>query len=201
MPCDVEPLQVAHPIRGVAHFAFHLGEALRREVDAPSVGELEQRQRPDDCGVEQEHARVAVLAHDPRVHAARMHAALACDAVGEAERLERGSAAHDRDRTIGPAAGEVLGHHVEGVRHNHCDRWQRTGLDRVGDLGHHPDVLLLDVEPALARKGVVTGGDDEDVFAIDLVESEAARLRCGGAAGARCMKSSARPCALPASRP
>ena len=52
-------------------------------------GELDERQRPDHRGVEQEHARVAVLADHPRVHAPRVHPALAGDGVGEPQRLER----------------------------------------------------------------------------------------------------------------
>ena len=39
---------------------------------------------------------------------------------------------------------------------------------------HHDDVLVEDVEPGLARRRVVAGGDDEDVFPVDLVEAAAA---------------------------
>ena len=73
-------LQVADLVRRVAHVALDRREPLGREVDAALRGELHERQRADDGGVEQEHARVAVLADDPRVHAARVHAALARDA-------------------------------------------------------------------------------------------------------------------------
>ena len=88
-------------------------KSIRREIDASLGRELHEWQRPDDGGVEQEHTRIAVLSDDPRMHTARVHAAIACDAVGEPERLERGAGAHHRHRPVVPPAGEVLGHHVD----------------------------------------------------------------------------------------
>ena len=46
----------------------------------------------------------------------------------------------------------------------------------VATVVHHLDVLVQHVEPALARRRVVAGRDDEDVLVLDLVEAAAAHL-------------------------
>ena len=176
-PADGEPdalrggtLQVTHLVRRVAHLALDRGQPFGREIDAALRGELEQRKGADHGGVEQEHTRVAVLPHDPRVDASGVHAALARDRVGEPERLQRRSRAHDRDRLIGPAPREVFRHHVERVRDDERDARVGARLHRTRDGVHDLDVLVQHIEAALARRRVVAGGDDQDVLVLDLVE-------------------------------
>ena len=117
-----------------------------------------------------------MLAHHPCVHTARVHTALACNAVGEPQRFERRSRAHHRDRLIAPSARQVFGHDVEWVGHDERDSRQLARLDGGRDDIHDHDVLVEDVESALARRRVVAGGHDEDVLALDLVEAAPAHL-------------------------
>ena len=105
-----------------------------------------------------------------------MHRAFPCDAVGEAERLERRAGAHHRGRPIVPATAEVLGHHVDGIGDDEREPRQLTGLDGGGDRVHHLDVLVQHVETGLARFRVVPRRDDENVLPLDLVESTTANL-------------------------
>ena len=139
-------------------------------------GELRQRNRADDRGIEQEYTRVAVFADDPRMHAAGVNRAQACDRIRQAQRLERGAGAHDRDVAVVPAPGEVFGQHVERVGDDERDAGERARLDRGRNRIHDGDVLLQDVEPAFPGLGVMSRGDDENVFAIDFVQRAAADL-------------------------
>ena len=117
-----------------------------------------------------------MLPHHPRVDAAGVDLAVGRDPLRQPEGVERGARAHDRDGAVGPAAGQVLGHHVERVGHDERDAGHLTGLDRGRDLVHDLEVAAQRVEAVLARGGVVPGGDDEDVLLLDAVRPEAADL-------------------------
>jgi hypothetical protein len=58
-----------------------LAQAAVAERDVALTCIFEDRDVSHDGRPEQEHARIAVLADDPRVHAARMHAAFAGDGI------------------------------------------------------------------------------------------------------------------------
>ena len=176
MPCTGGALEITYFVGGVTNIPFDRGETVRVEIDAALGGELGQRKSSDHCGVEQEHTRIAVLADDPRVNAARVYAALACDAIAQPQRFECRARAHDRDREISPPAGEVLGHDVEWIRDNEGDAGKLAGFDVSRDRLHDREVLVQHVQAALAGGRVMTRGDDENVFALDLVEAAPAYL-------------------------
>ena len=108
-------LQFADLVCRGADIPFDCTEPFGGEFYPTLARELRERHRTDDRGIEQEHARVAVFADDPRMHAAGVHRAQACDRIGKPQRFERGARAHDRDVAAVPAPGEVFGQHVERV--------------------------------------------------------------------------------------
>ena len=117
-----------------------------------------------------------MLADDPRVDAARVHAALLGEQLGEAERVQRRARSHHRHRLVGPSAGEVLGEHVERTADDDGDARQAAALDRFRGCGHDVEVALQHVEARLAALRVRADGDHHHVFALDLLEGAATNI-------------------------
>ena len=192
-PLDGEPdalhgraLQVADLVRRVAHVALDRREPLRREVDAALRA---RTRRAAACRPPRSRAgtRTSRRARRPPTRA-RCAGARRTRARCASVSRSVSSAVPEPITATGRSAQRRVRYSVitsSGLVTTSATRGQRARLDRGRDVVHHLDVLVQHVEPALARRRVVAGGDDEDVLVLDLVEPAPAHLDAARAAAGR----------------